>query len=317
MSTPIFEKEPTPELEATCRTIINEWQSGQLPFKEAAQQMLALGEKALKQGHLANVARVEYLLGYMQAYRSKLRIAIEHFERARSLFLKIDNSVRVTRCDLNLGESHRQLGDFTKAQRLFHSAYESAARNGDLSTETIAIANEGQVLLSKNLLEDAKAALLEAYALTERWSEEERPQLAGLLCEIHYGLSVIYLAENEAEAAWYEAQKAYEAATLSQEPLSIGQANRTMGEVLTALETPPHIDNTDPDHYFQVALDAFESMDAEGELARTLHAQARSLAKRGRRIPAARKLQKATLMFAKLGMVDDAAKASESQALIF
>jgi hypothetical protein len=103
--------------------------------------------------------------------------------------------------------------------------------------------------------------------------------------------------------------------------MSLGFANRTLGEVLLAFEDRTELGDdefsADPGEYFRAALESFQEMDAEGERARTMFAHARCLAKQGRRVAAARLLQQAMLIFAQLGMVDDSAKAAESQAEIF
>jgi tetratricopeptide (TPR) repeat protein len=315
------EKEPSPEFEEKCRAILRQWQAGELPFREAAQQFAALAQEAATQRRLANQARVEYLLGYMQGYRSNLSVSIKHFENARQLFERIGNEKRVMNCDLNLGETYRQKGDFTHARRLFRSAYENSIRLNEIGPQTIARANEGQMLLSMGQTESARAALLEALELTSRWPEDQQNSLSGLLCEIYHALAVINLNEGNFAEAWQQAKQALQIAREINQPLELGHACRTMGEVLTALEEPPEaLDegfSINPDDFFKASIDAFQSIDAEGEMARTLHIFARSLARRGRRVPAARKLQQATLIFAKLGMVDDAAKAAESQASIF
>jgi hypothetical protein len=142
-----------------------------------------------------------------------------------------------------------------------------------------------------------------------------------MLCEVYHGLAVIFLNDGDVHAAWKKAKLALRTARTINQPLAVGQASRTMGEVLTTLEAPPEDVggefSVDPDEHFKASVAAFEELDSEGEVARTLHAHARSLAKRGKRVPAARKLQQAMLVFARLGMVDDAAKAAEAQAEIF
>lgn len=321
LSRPIVEKEPTPEFEDRCKSILLVWQKGELPFREASRKFAELSHEAMMQGHLANQARVEYLLGYMQGYRSNLVVSIKHFEIARQLFDRVGNEKRVMNCDLNLGETYRQKGDFTRARELFRSAYDNSIRLGEVTTQTIARANEGQMLLSMGQMESARVALIEALELKDRWSENDREFLVGLLCEVHHALAVIFLNEGDFQAAWRQAGEGWRIARDINQPIELGQASRTMGEVLTVLQdSTEKLDSemsNNPDDYFRASIEAFESIDAEGEMARTLHVFARSLARRGRRVPAARKLQQATLIFAKLGMVDDAAKAAESQAQIF
>lgn len=321
LSRAVIDKEPSPEFEERCREILGAWQSGELPFRDASQQLTTLSQEAVFQRHLANQARVEFLLGYMQGYRSNLSISVKHFENARELFERVGNEKRVLGCDLNLGETYRQKGDFTRARHLFRSAYENSLRLDEIRTQTISRANEGQMLLSMGQIDSARAAFAEVLSLKDKWPEDQMKTVVGLMCEVHHALAIINLNEGDFEKAWREAKQTLKIARDIKRPLEVGYASRTMGEVLTVLEnTPEMIEDgfsTNPDDYFKASVDAFQGIDAEGEMARTLHVFARSLARRGKRVPAARKLQQATLIFAKLGMVDDAAKAAESQAEIF
>jgi tetratricopeptide (TPR) repeat protein len=315
------DKEPTPEFNDRCKVIITRWEAGELPFREAAQQMDVLLHEALAARHLANQARVELLLGVMQGYRANLNVSIKHFEKARDLFARVGNETRVVGCDLNLGEAYRQKGDFTEARRLFTSAYEAAKRLNDIQTQTIAVGNTGQMLLSMGQMESATNALKEALELARRWPDDSHNQLPAMLSEIHHALAMIHLRAGRKEAAWEEAKKAVQQARASQQPLTVGFANRTLGEVLLAFDSrPDELDDgfsSDPADYFRAAIQAFQEIDAEGERARTMHGLAKCLAKQGRRVAAARLLQQAMLIFAKLGMVDDSAKAAESQAEVF
>jgi tetratricopeptide (TPR) repeat protein len=278
---------------------------------------------ALRAGqHLANLGRVEILLGVMQGYRGNLNVCIQHFQKARDLFAEVGNDARVLKCDLNLGETYRQKGDFGKARELFQEVYETAARLGDIHTQTMALGNAGQMLLSMKQVADAEATLKDAIALAAQWSPEFANNQSGFFCEVHHALSVVYLSGKRMELALEQAQKSLHHARMSRQPMSIGFANRTMGEVMAAFDVIPaellaEGFSADPGDYFRAALEAFTEIDAQGERARTMHAHAKSLAKQGRRMAAARMLQQAMLTFAELGMVDDSAKAAESQADIF
>lgn len=311
--------EPTPEFNEQCRQVMFQWQAGELPFKQASEALTHLAQEAKEANNLANLARVEFTLGYIQGYRTNLTTAIRHFKRARELFERVGNERRVASCDLNLGEVYRQKGDFARARELFHDAYENAGRLEDRVAQTVACANEGQMLLSMGQFEKARLALNEALQMADEWPQDRRDDLVGLFCEIYHGLSVIYLNDGDLDAAWNQAKQALRAARSTKQPLDLGQANRTMGEVLTVLEMAPADAefSANPDEYFKASIEAFRELDSEGEMARTMHVFARSLARRGRRVPAARQLQQAMLIFAKLGMVDDQAKAAETQAEIF
>jgi hypothetical protein len=60
-------------------------------------------------------------------------------------------------------------------------------------------------------------------------------------------------------------------------------------------------------------LEQFKQVKAEAEVGKTLFAQGKSFAKRNRRNSAGRLFQQAIVIFTKLGMNDDAAKAAEEQ----
>lgn len=305
--------EPTAEFNRRCVAVIQRWQSGTLPFADATQQMEALLAEARRAAHVANQARAEHGLGFLQHYRGNLNTSIRHYEQARSLYLRVGNRNRAANIDLNQGENYRFKGEFNRARRLYHAAFETANELGNLRIQTIAAVNEGLVLLTLDKLDAAQAAFTRGHELTEQWTED-RDALPGILCEIHHGMSVIHLARDEHQAAWEHAMKALEAAQINQQPLQIGYANRTLGEVMTAIHETPLPDlPSEPDEYFRTSVAAFREIDADAEMARTMFAQARSLAIRGRRTTAARKLQQAMIIFTRLGMVDDAARAAEAQ----
>lgn len=316
VTTPI---EPTAELEHQCRSILQRWQSGEMPYNAALQSLKVLQKEITVAENFANQGRIEFVIGYIQVHRGKYQSSIEHFQNSRQLFEKANNWVRMTRCDLNLGEAYRLLGDFNKARQFFRRVYEISSEQGEIKTSVFAIANEGQVLLSMDKRDEALEALLAAKQIAEEIPMDEFNSMAGLLCEVNYGLSMIYLHQEQYDLAWEAAKRSYNAAKDAQQLPYLGQANRTMGEALTALGIIPQEGELvpDPDIYFEAALKAFEELDAQGELGRTLYSHAMSLAKRGKRVPAARKLQKAMLIFSELGMTDDAAKAAEAQNYIF
>ncbi len=317
---PIYDKEPTPEFNEHCLAILQQWQVGTLPFQDASHQLQEMAQEAGQ--HLANLGRVENLLGVMQGYRGNLNVCIQHFQKARELFAEVGNEVRVVKCDLNLGETYRQKGDFAKARELFQEVYEAAGRLGDIQTQAMALGNAGQMLLSLKQVDNAEATLKDAIILAAQWPSEFASNQSGFLCEVHHALAVVYLSGKRMEQALEQAQKSLHYARIGKQPISIGFANRTMGEVMAGFDVIPAelLDegfSADPGDYFRAALEAFTEIDAQGERARTMHAHAKSLAKLGRRMAAARMLQQAMLTFAELGMVDDSAKAAESQAAIF
>lgn len=305
--------EPTPEFNDACITTIREYLRGALPFKETISTIENLRGQAIAGGHMANQARSEHALGYLQHYRGNLNASINHYDRARSLFKQVGNRTRMATMDLNQGENYRFKGDFNRALQLYRAAYQTAKDLSAIRTQAIAALNEGLVLI----MLDQNTAAMQTFDHTEdllqMWDRDDT-SLPGFLCELHHGKAVIYLRQNQLEAAWHSALHALEIANATGEPHQRGYANRTMGEVLSQLEQIPEDDHsTDPDDYFRASGAAFREINAEAELARTMYAQALSQARRGRRTMAARKLQHVMIMFTKLGMVDDAARAAEAQ----
>ncbi len=306
------QQEPTPEFNERCLAVIQQWSSGALPYAEASQALIELGREAARDDLPVDQGRVEQLLGYMLGYRGRLNDAIYHYERARAHYARVNNQRRMAICDLNMGEAFRYKGDFKRARRLFERAYETFSRTADLESQAMAIGNKGQMLLSLGQIEAARADLLEGRRLALQIPPDSLDR-SGLLCEIHHALTALYLQTGDLDSAKQEALAAYQIAQAAPQPLERGFANRAIAEILTAGVTLSSGFAADPDHYYRVANEAFQEIHAEGEMARTMFLQARSLARRGRRMTAARKLQLAMVIFSRLGMVDDAARAAEAQ----
>ncbi len=113
------DNQPTEEFEERCNNIITSWRSGTLPFKEALAQLSMCKQQSLSSNQMANQARAEHLLGNLQHYRGNLGTSIQHWERARKMYEKVGNKERVAAIDLNLGESYRFKGEFTRALGLY------------------------------------------------------------------------------------------------------------------------------------------------------------------------------------------------------
>lgn len=306
-----------PEFRDRYNAIFDEWQSGSLSFNEAVAAIELLKKDAITSGQLANQGGAELIIGIMQGYRANLNESIKHFERARELFAKVGNRERVAVCTLNVGESYRLKGNFTQARRFFHAAYEAASQLGDIKMQVTALVNEGQMLMSMGRYEQARASLEDAYQISHSsWGDDPTLEKSRLdsLCEIHHSLAVIHLTFRDTTVAWQHAKELFQIATQLRLAYRLGFANRALAEVIT--ETGKPLDPTfdpDPDVYFQAATEAFREVKAEGELAKTMLAHGKSLARRGKRMQSARKLQQAMVIFTRLGMVDDAAKAAEAQ----
>lgn len=308
--------EPTPEFNQKCIVIVNRFASGELQYEQALAELEALAYEANESGHLVNQGRVEQLMGYVQHYRGNLDVSIRHNERARTLFARAGNPRRVAIIDLNQGENYRFKGELNRAAKLYQSAYEFAEQFGDVQLQTQASSNEGLALLALKRYDEAHVVFNKSLKLAQQLDIQDA-NVATLLCEIYHGLAEIHLHEGNLEAAWIRAVEAIQLAEQANQPLIKGYANRTLGEVLTELKTAPDSRfSSEPDDYFRESLRYLQDLKAEAEMARTLFAQSLSLAKRGRRTTAAKKLQQVMDMFTKLGMVDDAARAAEAQLLL-
>ena len=310
---PQIESEPTPDFNDKCLRVVQDWEAAQLPLRTAIETLQSYLQEALDDGHFANQARSHHIMGYIQHYGGNLTTSIHHYDQAHRLYMRVGNSKRACTIDLNQGENYRFKGDFNRARRLYQKAYEVAESVGDLVIQTMAIGNEGLALIALEKWDKALDALTEGCTLCETWTDQNARQ-ASTLCELYQGLAVVYMAQNRLNEAWDIALQALAIAHNTSQPMDYGFANRIIGEVVTKMGKSPDAEySSDPDYYFRNALGAFRDLHAEAELARTMFAQARSLAARGRRTSAARKLQQVMIIFTQLGMLDDAARAAEAQ----
>lgn len=311
-----YETQPTPEFDARCMQALQNWRKGNLSSEEVVKIFNAMHDEAVATHHYANQGRAQHLLGYTSHYLGKLPTSIMHYEKARRLFSLVDNQNYVAKMDLNQGENYRFRGEFSRARRMYRAAYENARKIGNEAriVQTMAIVNEGLVLIAMGDNEMARAALHEGYRLSEALKDEPNDFLASIRSEIHSGYAKVDMLSGDLESAWDNACLSQVYADQTQEQIEIGIAQRIKGEVMTALMKAKHPQATDnPDDYFRAAMFAFREVDAEAEIARTIFAQARSLAARGKRVPAAKMFREAMVAFTRLGMTDDAAKAAEAQ----
>lgn len=303
--------EPTPEFNEHCMSLLRKWRAGDIPFQNAIEQLTQLSKDAEAERHTANWGRAEHILGYMQHYRGNLSTSIMHYDRAYRLFARINNRARMATMDLNQGENYRNKGEFMKARRLYRSAYEAACELEDIGLQAMALTNEGLVLINLREHDAARASLLDAFMLSEQW-DDDNEQLPMLHCEIHHGLATTYLALDDLHLAWEQALMALATAEITHEPLQIGYANRIVGDVLTAMKISHTDDGVSIDDYYRASIQAFKDINAEGESGRSMYAQGKSFALRGKRLPAAKMFHSAMVIFSRLGMTDDAAKAGEA-----
>jgi tetratricopeptide (TPR) repeat protein len=293
------------------------WQNGSLSFEEALQRLEEL--RASAGGSSANEAAIENTLGIMHGYRSNFDDSIHAFERARTLYEQAGDNMRIVTCDLNLGETYRLTGNFSRARSYFHRAYEMGETLNAVNLQAIALTNEGQVWVSLDEPQRAATVLEKALMLVQQAWEANETELQAIeradsACEIHHALVAIRLQEKANDQAWQHALQALETARQTERPIRIGYAYRAIADVLTELgQSPDPAFANDPDRFYEQALQAFQQVEADGETAKTHLAQGMSLARRGKKRQAVQLLQEAMATFTQLGMTDDAVRAGEEQ----
>lgn len=303
--------EPTLEFEDRCRRTVDDWASGHLPYKEVLKEIAGLTLNAIYRNHSADQGRAEQVIGQIESQRGNLNAGNFHFERARSFYVSVGNPTYAALCDMSVGNNYRDKGDFRRALNLYEKASEAFKATGNMENEALALGCKGQALLSMGKFAAAYTDLRECLDLAGQFSSERH----GLLCEVHHALAQLCLRRKWYGVAWDHAINAYEIVIEHPTARARGFAERAVAEVLTTAGAQPFdrrfVD--DPDVYYQAASSAFKDVHAEGEIARTLFMQALSMARRGRKMAAARKLQQAMIIFTRLGMVHDAAKAAQWQ----
>lgn len=319
LSQPQSFPEVDPDFRRRSGDIFRKWEGGDLSY---ADTLKALREMMLEAEYARNIVhqgRIENLMGILNGYRANLNQSILHFEQARKYYDEAGAQQYIAACDLNLGETYRLKGNFTKARTYFRRAYETSRELGVASTQTVALANEGQLYLSMKDRRMARQILTEALTLSQMpWEDEDTNEeftaRLDIACEIHYALATLCIQEERLQEAWDHASAAYEIAQTLKYPLRLGFAHRALGDVITVLGQAPEPSlNREPDEYYRKALEYFREIKSEGEVGKTLLNQGHSLARRGKSRRAATLYQQAMVIFTKLGMTDDAARAAEAQ----
>ena len=305
---------PTPEMREKTADITRRWQIGELPFREALSTLTAYLAHAKASGHRANQARVHNSLGFLQGYRGNLTASINHYEHAHNLYKLIGDDRSVMAADLNTGVNYRLKGDFNRALTLFRSVQEQAETLEAYTAQAMAMSNEALVQLRLERQETAMRVLDKLMAFADPHYDPTDNNWPIIVCEGCYGLALAHIRAGDHQAAWDASMRSWQIAQERDEPMYHGYANRTMAFVIEVIDGVPSADfKTDPDTYFAASVRAFKSIKAEAELAQTMFAHALSLGRRGMRTTAARKLQQSLVIFTRLGMVDDAARAAEAQ----
>ncbi|GAB5493519.1 MAG: hypothetical protein Phog2KO_37340 [Phototrophicaceae bacterium] len=317
-NTPQAVPDITEEFRQRVNKIYESWHQNEISFPIALTQIEALRKEAIAEDNKLNEAGIYNILGIMYGYRSSYDDSIKNFDKARELFHDSGAIRRTATVDLNLGETYRLLGNFTRAKTYFRRAYEEAKTLEEIPLQVLALTNEGQMWFSLKSFDKARATLEKSLHISEtEWHPEndrEKINFADNACEIHHALVSVHLGIDNPEEAWEHAIKAFGHAEYSGRIVRMGYAYRALGDVITQLGESPDPDyNSDVDYYYDQAMSAFKQVKAEGEVAKTLLAQGQSLSKRGKKRSAGNKYQQAMVLFTRLGMMDSAAEAAQAQ----
>lgn len=310
----------TPEFREKVRGVYREWEASKISYEEAVNRLEKLRREATTRTNSADEGYIEAQLGIMQGYRGNYNASLQHLERSRDLYIEAQSYYRIAQATINIGETYRLKGNYARARQYFNAGYEAAVEKGDRALQVLARSNESLMLLNQGRSDLAEARLLECYTLYQELRAEQHGETTdnnagyrGQFCEINEALAQIYLETNRFEQAWERTIEAHTVAQQMGSAVRIGFANRIVGEVITNTDLLPDGYVSDPDFYFQAALDAFREVNAEAEIARTLLVQGKSLGQRSKGGIATRKLQQAVTIFTRLNMVEEAAKAAEAQ----
>jgi tetratricopeptide (TPR) repeat protein len=308
----------SPEVQAETAKLITQWEEGQAPYDEVIERFEVLMREAEADKRHNDHAQIQFRWAVIEGRRGNYDISIKHFEQARDLFSLGGMRRRVVACHLNIGESYRLKGNFTRARQYFRISYETALQIDHREMQITARINEALMLVSLGYDQQAERTLLECYELSaEPFPPDpermERTRLSHLV-DITKSLASIYAARNQTDLAWRYAQEAHMVAYSQRIAVLMGFADRAMGEALSLRPSDiPNGVNPDPDYYFAQSLNHLREINAEAEIARTLLSHGRSLVGRGKRTQAARKLNQAVTIFSRLGLVDEASRAAEEQ----
>ncbi len=307
----LHDLDPTPEFDRACQMLLEAWSSGALPLVDALTQLQTLEQNARAEKHLANQGRVAHVLGYIYQDLGDVNRSIEHYDKAQRFFLRVNNRMRLAGIDLNQGENYRDKGDYARALALCQRAYKVADEIEHNSIKTYARGNQGWVFLALNDSKSALEAFEDAYVLCqEDIVEHNDSTMAELLC----GMAHVALYRGDNALAWEKGYQAYEAAMRGGEQREIGYVWRVMGDAVTGLgDCPIATMPSSPDTYYKSAIAAFQHINADAEIARTIFARAKSLVKRGNRVQASPLFREAMVIFTRLGLTHDALQVAEAQ----
>ena len=312
----------SPHVQTETAAIISAWEEGQTSYEVVMARFKAMMADAVADHNSNDQGQIEYRWAMIEGYRGSYDASIQHFERSRDFFIAGGMRRRVIACHLNIGETYRLKGNFTRARQYFRIGYEAALELGHREMQVTCRINEAQMLVSLGYMEQAEATLLECYTLsndpfpTDSDRDPERVERGRLshIVDITKTLTTIYVSRHQGDEAWRYALEAHLIAHTLRITLLMGFADRAMGQAVS-LNPDRREDgvNPDPGFYFQQSIQHFKEVNAEAEIARTLLAQGRSLIGRGKRTQAGRKLNQAIAIFGGLNLIDEASRAAEEQ----
>lgn len=314
MSTTPPNAQPSPEFMERAVSTMQQWERGELNNQQVLETMNALLADAVIAKRLADQAQAHIMIGVVYSYSGKPEVGIQHYRTARSLFERVGNVERMLIADTNIAETLMDKGDLPRARELYNRCYLTARQIESPRAQAISIAMVGRILLRQGLPNRARPALEEGERLMQ--SLPDRRGTIGLLYEIYHDLIAVCVQQGDTEYALDAARKGLQAAHESRGLVQLGLANRAVGELLTTLSQPVDMGegfSNNPDDYFRATMQYFTEMKTDLEIARTLWVHGESLAKRGQRLTAARKLQQAARIFTELNMLSEAARVGEIQ----
>ena len=307
------DKSPTPEFDQRCDVVLIAWGHGQLPFRDAVEQVGVYREEAIKSKHLANQACAEHTLGILQGHRGNSEDSIAHFNRALILYRQLDNPAKIARIELNLGINYFYQDEQERGLELMRVAATTAQKLGDLSLQIVARYNEATFLIDLERYSSAYQRLEAVLILAKNW-EGGIPSKGELIGTGHSDLALLSHKLGWDHLAWEHIAIARRIAEQGEHVIALGHVHLALGELFTDCKVSPDPTlSPDPDTHFRKAITLFCRVDAEAYVARALSTQARSLATRGERVSAVHKFRQAMLIFSRLGMIHFAAQAAEAQ----
>lgn len=300
---------PSQMFNEQCLNLVYAFEHVEINEQTAVERLNALAQESLEVGRVGNAGRAYQMMGYIHNITGNKEACVAAYKQSRQLYTRINQEYWQTLLNINEGEHYRRRGDALKARPLYQRAFNMAKSLDMLLWQVIAIVNEGLTLIALEQYDAAHSCLMWGLKHIESIDETRRSRIAA---EIYYGLAQISLIDHNLPQARAHAEQAVQQAELYESRYAKALTARMMGDVLTAIvRQKPN--SEDPDPYYERAKTIFQELSAEADVARTLYAQGISLAQRGDQIRAMDLFRESRNIFAKLGMQDEVARASEAQ----